>query len=276
MRGLLVFMGECFRSGEQGSRTRDRDEAFEPQRAASASHMAFIRHIGQAHGCPCDVVLATYGTRFQRELLEWYEGGTGAVVGHGFQDRLVGVQRLVNGALLGTPREDDYDFVFAIRIDLHLDGLLFEVFDPSWGKVMFPTVCWIGGHKSHGVFPRVNDTMTFIPRAHFGVVRRRAVQLSHDAFAHYVRLRLLAAADIDVMLETFHDSDSRKDFQPLYHMVSRPRATEWVSAGHTVDRATWDPVAAPDHPFVRRMAAMCHELLSREKQVAARSNPIPP
>jgi len=34
---------------------------------------------------------------------------------------------------------------------------------------------------------------------------------------------------MDVMINTYHDSDSQKDFNPLYYIVNRPENNVWHS-----------------------------------------------
>ena len=42
--------------------------------------------------------------------------------------------------------------------------------------------------------------------------------------------------DLNVMLETLHDSDSEKDYNPLYRIVNRPQSTEWHSSGYAFEK----------------------------------------
>ena len=42
--------------------------------------------------------------------------------------------------------------------------------------------------------------------------------------------------DLDTMINTYHDSDSSKDYNPLYYIVNRPENIIWHREGHIFNK----------------------------------------
>ena len=115
-----------------------------------------------------------------------------------------------------------------MRIDLFLKDKFFEIFNPYSDKILFPSVCFKPTHKC-GLHPRVNDTMMFIPKKYFNFIKKFNIKtsvkntrgLSHNSWHDLIVLHKLSYDDLDMMLNTYHDSDSAKDFNPIYYIVNR-------------------------------------------------------
>tara|TARA_Y100000741_G_C18219189_1_gene545108 strand:- start:1114 stop:1323 length:210 start_codon:yes stop_codon:yes gene_type:complete len=43
--------------------------------------------------------------------------------------------------------------------------------------------------------------------------------------------RKIKNSEISVIIKTFHDSDSQKDWNPIYKIVNRPESKKWYSKG---------------------------------------------
>ena len=88
--------------------------------------------------------------------------------------------------------------------------------------ILFPSICFVPYHKS-GIHPRVNDMMIFIPKKYYNYIKN--IQYNpqgHDIWANLIKNTDLKYEDIDTMLNTYHDSDSAKDLNPIYYIVNRP------------------------------------------------------
>jgi hypothetical protein len=221
MRGLICLVGESFRLGRQAKKAKDVDDAYEPQKSASMSAVAFVDQISAEHGINFDVFISSYKTKWQSELESWYGN---LIVGNAYLDRKVGLEALVANARKQV-NFTSYDFLFVLRIDLLVKPMLRRIFDPKWDKIMYPQACWVGGHLCKGR-PRVSDTMVYVP----GRLANSRFFMNHGAAASHALFNGLQD-DVGLMIDTFHDSDSSKDYNPLYRIVGRPESRRWRDYG---------------------------------------------
>jgi hypothetical protein len=236
-KGLICIIGESFRLGGQGTRVRDVDEAYEPQKSASMSVVEFADHIKAAHGVDCDMVVSSYSTRWEGDLKEWYGH---RLIGSTFRESLVGLERLVSEAK-NIVDFSTYDFILVLRIDLLLKPFFKTVFNPHWDSVMYPSVCWLGWHEVWGQ-PRASDMMVHVPKR----LVSAPFHMSHEACFHYAKEGF--GSDFGFMLDTLHDSDSAKDYNPLYRIVGRPASERWHSVGYKMD-ARFMPISSELRSF---------------------------
>ena len=238
-KGLIIFIGECFRIGGQDSRIRDTPDSIEKQKSASLTHVKFITRIKEKYNISIDIAINTYKTGNQQLLLSWYNNEN--ILFSQFNEHLMGQQGLINNALDNKNLSSigQYEFIFICRIDLFLKDLLFDLFDPYSQKLTFPSVCWLKGAVYNNM-PRVSDTMLFIPKNMLNrdFIINKNVSLYHDSWFIYVNNHKLNFNDLSVYLDTYHDSDSAKDFNPLYYIVGREESTVWHSMGYILNKST--------------------------------------
>jgi len=224
-RGLICIVGESFRTGGQGSRKRDLNEAYEPQKSASLSVVEFMDHLKSSRGVECDVFMSSYATRWEADLRGWYGR---RLIGCNMIKNLVGLENLVADAKKKV-NFALYDFVLVLRVDLFLKPMFKSVFDPDWKKIMYPSICWLGGHQIED-HPRVSDMMVFVPKR----LASAPFYMSHGACRQHAAEGL--GSEFGFMLDTFHDSDSAKDYNPIYRLVGRHVSNRWRSMGNLVGR----------------------------------------
>lgn len=178
-----------------------------------------------------DVAINTYQTKYENELKSWYGNKLVKIL---INDNLIGLENLLNNALKEFSEINNYDFILALRIDLFIKDLFFENLKEKifFDKILFPFICWIGDHKCHNS-PRVSDTLLFIPKKYFYLIEQR-LYLSHNAWFENKQRYNLDKNDMDFIIYTFHDSDSEKDFNSLYYMVSRNETTKWRSGPNII------------------------------------------
>jgi hypothetical protein len=223
MKGCMLLFGESFRLGGQYTRIRGTAESYDPQIDAAKSHMSFMQQIQP--NVDMDVYLSTYETPYSQDLLNVYGEKR---IGHDLYPELIGQSALVNHALEKIPI-DTYDFILIMRIDLFLKPAFVEVFDPTWNTIRWASICFKPYHKV-GIHPRVNDMIVFISKKYYPYMK--PMLHGHDAWAEFIENSDLTYADLDTMLDTYHDSDSAKDLNPLYYIVNRPEST----VQHTFDK----------------------------------------
>ena len=61
--------------------------------------------------------------------------------------------------------------------------------------------------------------MMFIPKKYFDFIKK--FELGHKSWHDLIVFHKLSYKDLDMMLNTYHDSDSAKDFNPIYYIVNR-------------------------------------------------------
>lgn len=240
----ILLVGEPFRSGGQGTRVRDLPESHDRQRLACMSHVALAESL-ESKGIKTSFFIESYATRFKGDLESWYGARLSRI---NLRDNLVGLQKLVRDGMSGM---SDDEPILVCRIDLMLKEFFKEVFDPNWKELRFPFSCWIiwcmvGSH------PRVSDMMMFVPSEIIPKISAKPF-LSHEAWAHYEDRGILRREEMGLMLDTYHDSDSAKDYNPLYRIANRHQSEVWHSVGYVVGedfepKPTEDRRVFPDWP----------------------------
>ena len=184
MKGLLVILGESFREGKQHSRTIGTKTSYQGQMEASGTHINFIYHLQQKN-ITVEVYLASYCTNYDKDLSNIYKPH---LVGCDFHKERLGFTNLFYITAKKIKNINSYDFVFFLRVDLFLKQGLFDVFDPNWTTIRYPSVCWIKGCKVNNS-PRVSDVMLFVPKKYYNyIVDIRNIHiLNHNGWDQILR-----------------------------------------------------------------------------------------
>lgn len=231
-RILMLLAGESFRDGGQHNRARGTENSFDPQRKASFSHMKMMDYVSSKYNVEFDVFVTSYKTKYEKNLLEWYKN---RLVGSSFKENPAGLENIIR-EVLNNECLDGYDSILVSRIDLEYKEYLSGIFDPHWNKIMLTSVCWLfsGPHYQSAYMagaphwaPRISDTIQFIPKK-FMDRAKKTFFMSHEAWANY-KAHGFSQEDMGFMLDTYHDSDSAKDYNPLYKMASRRESAKWHS-----------------------------------------------
>lgn len=217
MNSLLILFGESFRLGH-GGRNRGSDASYKQQINASLSHIKFIESLKKKN-INITVSINSYTTKFDNSLNELYKS---VLYDSKYYENLIGQANLIHKCIDRITNINNYDFILCMRIDLFLKDKFLEIFNPYSDKILFPSVCFKPHHKC-GIHPRVNDMMMFIPKKYFNFIRK--IKLSHNSWMELIDRYKLTYEDLDMMLNTYHDSDSGKDFNPIYYIVNRPEVT---------------------------------------------------
>ena len=113
-----------------------------------------------------------------------------------------------------------------MRIDLFLKNKFIEIFNPNWNKILFPSICYKPHHKC-GIHPRVNDMMLYFPKKYYKYIEfilYNNGNTGHNLWETFINQTDLTYKDLDTILHTYHDSDSEKDYNPIYYIVNRNQA----------------------------------------------------
>ena len=225
MNGLIIFIGESFRLGGQYTRNRGNKESCSEQINACYSHIHFIEHIIQKFQFnSISVFVSSYTTPYENDLLTIYKK---YLLGYNLYDDVIGLNNLFHHSIHSIENIEKYDFILYIRIDLYLKQEFFNCFNPRWNTILFPTVC--GKCDPVRKHPRVNDMMLFIPNKYYKYIQK--IIIGHDTWSDLFDTTDLTYNDFDTMINTYHDSDSFKEYNPLYYIVNRPENKMWHNEG---------------------------------------------
>ena len=237
MNGLIILLGESFRElghNGQGQRLRGNPCSYDNQIKACNSHISFIENtIDKFKLNSISVFISSYKTQYDNNLLNIYNK---YLIGDVFYDNVIELNNLFHNSIKKIQNIEQYDFVLYIRIDLFLKEKFTEVFNPNSQMILFPSICWkqdsrCGRNHNH---PRVNDMLLFIPKKYYNNIKN--IEVSHNTWAILMERTQLKYEDLDTMIHTYHDSDSAKDFNPLYYIVNRYESTHWSSENHIFDK----------------------------------------
>lgn len=226
MKGLFIIIGESFRTGSQGSRIRGNESSYSEQIDACKSHIKFFEHLKTEYNLEPHVSMLTYSTQYDKVLQDIYAPYLNKF---GFLQEVIGLQNLFRHALDGISL-DMYDFICYIRIDLFLKSDFFKIFNPKWNTITYPSIAWKQDSLYEG-YPRVTDMMIFVPRELYPYLMSGMV--CHEGW--YILCQSgLDNTKINTMINTYHDSDSQKDWNPIYRVVNRPESNRWDTPNETI------------------------------------------
>ena len=231
MKCLILLIGESFRLGGQGSRNRGHDHSKRKQLDACNTHIKFFEFLKDKFNYDVELSICSYTTKFDNIIKDFYNK---YLIKSQFFDDVIGLPNLFHYAYSDISLSD-YEFIFYFRIDIFLKDFFFDIFNPSWKTIHFSTTTWIIWNELYGD-PRVNDVMLFIPKKYFSYLKN--IEIHHELWHNLIFYTDLTYSDLDVMLETLHDSDSEKDYNPLYYIVNRPETKNWYSKGHFFEKKT--------------------------------------
>jgi hypothetical protein len=238
----FIFIGESFRSGNQGSRIIGDPKSYELQKNASKTHMDLITNIKNKYNYDSDIYISSVTTQYDTDLKSWYTPliNTSFVI----QNKSSIHFHIRNAQQLVTDK-NQYTHIFIFRIDLVFKEYMINILDPNKiTKFTFPSICFMKS-KSHKIkktgLPRINDMFFLIPNKYYHLLEYTTINYQHDAWSDFITQKKATNADFDVLLDTYHDSDSHKDWNPIYYLYCRPEAKQWHTRGYIFNKETLEP-----------------------------------
>jgi hypothetical protein len=216
MKALLLLFGESFRYGSQHNRNRGTEKSYKEQIEAAKTHIKFIKHLKEKFNINMCVSINSYDTKYNNDLIKIYDDNN-LLIKTIFYKELIGQNKLIHN-YINKADIKPYDFILYMRIDLFLKDKFITIFNPNSNKILFPSIC-SPTFKANN-HPRINDMMLFIPKKFFKHINN--IDLSHHTWNILVTKYNFVYKDLDSMINTYHDSDSEKDNNPLYYIVNRP------------------------------------------------------
>ena len=232
-------------------------EAAPLQDLAVASQLAFLQELEERHGHRCDISVSTFsGSPELDERLRASYAATGLTLRRfevtprqvSLNDMFLSAFSTVlqGGVAFGRPSllandstAQGYRFAVYMRVDVLLRPFFSVVFDPGWRQTRFSSIEWfdppggwdrtaVGSYVWNTTNPRIADMLMFVPRELFTTVPLGGI--AHEAWNNLL-VRGVPRSAGDVMLRTYHDADTAKDWNPLYELANRPEYDVWHNAG---------------------------------------------
>lgn len=260
-KGQIFIIGECFRTPvitqednpiehfirASSARGEGLPESILEQEEACKSHVNFLNHFKNEIDFNVDVI--TYKTPQNHLLKEFYNGFD---INYNEFEYIIGWENLFKNcveSLQSKENLNELDFVFIFRIDLIFKDKMLSSFRYKSNCVLYPSLLWKImpplPSEYEWAFPniavngryRVNDTFLFVHKARFEQLFDGQIQLHHDALQN---MSDELYNNVSFFVNTYHDSDSEKDWNPLYKIANRPESKIWYSEGHIIEHGLSD------------------------------------
>jgi len=216
----------------QMCRTRGDQSSFPEQKLACETHMNFVRKLEQKY--EVDIFIDTYDTQFNSEIVSWYKPNLKA---HKFHTgKAIGYLNIYKDSIDLIENLGQYSFVHFFRIDIFLKDRFISGFEFS-DKIRY---AFRLTHQWFPKVPRISDTMLFVPNYELKLVKEKAPLLD-DVWVWGVIQRLGLKTKVETYVRTLHDSDPKKDWNPLYKFANRIETKTWDMEGYAIDSITDEP-----------------------------------
>jgi hypothetical protein len=238
-RGCLILYGESFREGKQFDRKRDTKLGFDNQMKACDSHIKFIKAM-KKYNIDIDVSISTYCTKYEDELKDKYSDYNlfYSCETEMLEDVAKSKQNMATKGVQNI-KLNNYSFILLTRNDICFKQEFIDTFEPS-DRIQFVCQHWTHHDcfKDDDIsYPVVNAEIMYVPKKYFRITKD--LRIDHDSWKYFIQNMNLQNSDMELMLNTYHDSDSYKDYNPLYHMVGRRQTDNWYDEDK-MNNNNWD------------------------------------
>jgi hypothetical protein len=223
---LFILYGESFREGKQHSRETDTKNGYDSQLLACDSHIKLINKLKQKYNINTDVSISTYDTKYENVLKNMYKNNN---LIYKSQKELIGPTNIGKKAFESI-HLDKYKFVLFTRNDILIKDKFIDEINPNYDKIMYlsqgSTIfndCYLDGS------PVVNPIIIIVPNKYFNIIHD--IELDHNSWKVLYELHNYNKEQMGFILNTYHDADSHKDWNPYYKMVSREESHIFIDEG---------------------------------------------
>lgn len=257
-KALFVTAGGSFRSG--GGRTSGGsvytimglENSYNEQKLATNTHLEYIDYL-KNQGYGVDVLVGTYETQYTQDLLSWYKTRTSKLEAKLFDFTPnsetflekpsgapgYGLSRMFQ-LTLDKINLDCYDFIVYIRVDVVIKNINLFI-----SKLNIQTKRLLLGFNLMdpylaygGLHPFPTDMIMFVPNNLFSKIDFSNIEIFHSIWKWFAEKCNLTENDIGYIIDTMHDSDSAKDWNPLYRLANRFSVSKWSGVGYKYDPKT--------------------------------------
>lgn len=217
---LIVLYGESFRDGTQHSRLTDTSGSYVTQMSACDSHLKFIKMLKDKYNIDSDVSISTYKTKYENELKQKYKSQK---LFFNSEENLIGNIKIANKGIQNINLQN-YKFIIFTRNDIYLKDEFINSFK-EYDKITYVSQestfqdCFKDGT------PLVNPIIIFVPNKYFNIINE--INVEHNSWKQLNNNIGLTKDNLGFMLNTYHDADSYKEWNPYYKMVGRAETNVW-------------------------------------------------
>lgn len=231
-KGLIILRGMTFRSKNESK--LQRIIGFFNQVKATKSHKRFVDYISKKYDIQFDIALDTVETQLEGKLVDILKDKLIYCKVNKFVDnfQIPGLLRILSDL---NQTIFDYDFVLIIRNDVQLFKSFQNIFNPFEQRIMFPFVHDYNGRKVYGnsKWPIVCDTFMFIPKQYYQWLNvllfiQPPICHMHDV-VHIAKEDCKFDFDFGVYINTYHNTNTSEDWNPLYKIVYKKHAKKQIS-----------------------------------------------
>lgn len=234
-KGLWLNRGLSFRFGTQFSTEVGVPWVVHSQKKAFQSQIQLINHIQNKYNCQIDIIIDTLSTVYNQIIIDCFKD-----TNHEFnfiKNMDPGLPYAFNRALFRiVDRLDQYDFLFISRNDLIFKDKLFDLISPDDNEIKFPFVMQYPIRKLKIRFPNCDqkipmavDAFLYFPKKHFNILDcfKKSLGDNHDFLMNAIELD--ESINFSPYINTYHDGDPVKDWNPLYRIVGRGETSIRIS-----------------------------------------------
>lgn len=238
-KGVFCIWGGSFRNSYNSYESFTKNNILEKQFVASQSQINFLKSLlSEIDIC---LIIITYKNEFSDFLFSWYKDFNPLII---LIEKPIGFIKLSKKVPQLVSRYGS-DFYFFIRIDLVLKSKLLDIIHFPEKKIVCPFICYIGGHEhivspfpSHlpqykkNIIPsektrsRPSDLIMYVCSKFKSELASSKIWLNHDFTLH---INYDIYKQIDYYIDTFHDSNTSGDRNPLFYICNRNEELMWKS-----------------------------------------------
>lgn len=228
-KGLLILRGLSFRPKNNKDTFFYRILGFYSQLRATKSHKRFAAHISQKYNIKFDIALDTTESNLENNIIKILYDKIKYVKINNFYDsyQIEGIKRILSEL---QSQILQYDFVIIMRNDIEIFRNFDQIFNPYEKKVMLPFVHEHFGRKVYGYsqWPIVCDAFIYVPSNYYNFMNvfyniKPPIAHMHDII-HIAKEDMKLEFDFGVYVNTYHNTDSLGDWNPLYKICYKKHA----------------------------------------------------
>jgi hypothetical protein len=222
-RGLLILRGYSFRY----KGTTGHWKSIFQQILCTLSHLKLIKTTIKKYGNNFDIALDTFSTPYDlillfilrkylvyKNIMSWPD-----------YSQIDGILRLFSQI---ECKMIEYDFILIARNDIILFDEFINKFNPDDDVIKFP---FVHSHRTRRVYgtseyPIVGDAFMYLPKKYFFTLSIFNIIASGFHMHDIVHMMKYAQFDFefDFYCNTYHDTNTATEWNPLYRMSGRPHS----------------------------------------------------
>jgi hypothetical protein len=227
---LLCLWGESYRSGPQLSRTRGTNNYSERQLFASQSHIDLIEQIKTNFNISTDIFINSYKLNDTDDniLINFYKNNNVNLIKYNFYNEIFPGEAILlndiydNICNLLESKENDYEFILFIRIDLYLkkyfrDNIIFD------DKIKFAHIdSNININEANATkFKNICQQIMIFPKNFYFVIKNKIIYNATHEIYNNLLANNISNDNISFFVNTLHVCSTDLSWNPLYVQVGR-------------------------------------------------------